>query len=64
MRKTDLLIADLIHDLETLQGLLHIDTDVLLSQRAGPEAVVEVEQAFVVLDPQESSDIVKVGQGG
>lgn len=62
-RRADLLVADLIHELEALQGLLDADTNVLLGQGAGPEAVVKVEQPLVWLHTQEGCHILIVGQG-
>ena len=47
-----LLVADLIHELEALQRLLHIDANVLLVQRAGAVAVVKVEQTLVLVHPE------------
>ena len=59
---SDLGIADLVHELEPLQRLLDGHADVLLSQGAGPEAVVEVEEAHIVLHPQKGGHIIIVGQ--
>ncbi|KAA6417717.1 MAG: hypothetical protein FRX49_12303 [Trebouxia sp. A1-2] len=42
--------------------LLDADTDVLLGQGAGPEAVVKVEQPLVWLHTQEGCHILVVGQ--
>ena len=61
---TDLLVADLVHELKALQRLLDADTNVLLCQGAGPEAVVEVEQPLVWLHTQESCHILVVGKSG
>lgn len=44
-----LVIADFVHELETLQRLLDVDAHVLLRQGAGPEAVVKVEQPTTLL---------------
>ena len=63
-RLADLVVADLIHELEALQGLADGDADVLLRQWTWPEAVVKVEQALIALDSQEGSHILIVGQGG
>ncbi len=61
--RTDLLVADFIHELEALQGLLDTDTDILLGQGTGPEAVVKVKEALVWLDTQECCHVLIVGQG-
>lgn len=50
----NLLVADLVHELETLQGLLHADADVLLVQGAGAVRVVEEKQALGVVQPAEN----------
>lgn len=59
----DLLVADLVHELEALQGFLHVDADVLLIQRAGTVAIVKVEQTLVLVHPgfQWGSLIVRFG---
>ena len=64
MGSTRLGIADLVHELETLQRLFDGHAYVLLSQWARPEAVVKVEEALVVLDPQEGCHVIIVWQGG
>ena len=61
--KMYLFVADLIHQLETLQGLLDADSNVLLCQGAGPEAVVKVEKALVRLHTQKGCHILIVGEG-
>ena len=59
-----LLVNDLVHNLEPLNGLLFRDADVLLLERHGTEAVVEVEESLVVLDAQEGGNVLVVGQSG
>ena len=61
---TCLLVADLIHELEALQGLLDGDAHVLLRQGDGPVGGVKVEQAHFLLHPQEGGHVLIVGQGG
>ena len=62
--QTDLFVADLVHELEALQGLLDADANVLLRQGAGPEAVVEVKEALVRLHTQEGRHILVIGKRG
>ena len=59
-----LVVADLVHELEALEGLPHSDTDVLLSQGNRPEAVVKIEQALVPFHTQEGCHVLIVGQRG
>jgi hypothetical protein len=60
---SNLLVADLIHELEALQRLLDGDADVLLRERARPEGIVKVEEAGVGLHSQEAGHVLKVGKG-
>ena len=48
----DLFVANLVHELEALQGFLDVDANVLLVQRAGAVAVVKVEQTLVLVHPE------------
>ena len=59
-----LLVHELVHDLEALDGLLLGDADVLLLERHGPVRVVEVEEAAREVDAQEQRHVLVVGQGG
>ena len=59
-----LLVDNLVHDLEPLDGLLLCDTDKLLLQGHGPETVVKEEETLGGLHPQEGSNILVVGQCG
>lgn len=47
----NLVVADLIHELESLKRLLHSDADVLLSQGYWAEGVVKEVQTLVRLHP-------------
>lgn len=58
----DLLVDDVIHHLEALNGLLLGDTDICVFQWHGTVAVVEEEQPFGWVDTQERSYIFVIGQ--
>ena len=57
-----LLVADVVHQLEPLQGLLHGDADELLLQRTRTETVVEDEQPLRRVHTEEGGDVLEVGQ--
>lgn len=59
-----LLVADLVHELEALDGLLFGHADVLLLQRHGAIGVVEVEEPLLGVHVQERGHVLIVGQGG
>ena len=60
----DLLVHDVVHELESLHGLLLRDADELLLQGHGAEAVVEEEQPLLGVHPQEGGHVLVVGEGG
>ena len=64
MAGAHLIVADLIHELEALEGLADSDANVLLGQWNRPEAVVEVEQTLIALDSQEGGNILIIWQSG
>ena len=60
----DLVVADLVHELEALQGLLDRHTDERLRERAGPVRRVEEEKALALVHAQQRGDILVVWQRG
>mmetsp|Transcript_117329 Transcript_117329/g.373813 ORF Transcript_117329/g.373813 Transcript_117329/m.373813 type:complete len:463 (+) Transcript_117329:4361-5749(+) len=60
----ELLVADLVHGVEALDGLLVGDTDVGLLERHGPVLAAEVKQALVGLHAQEDGDVLVIRQRG
>ena len=61
---TYLFIDNFIHRLESFQGLLLRDTNVLLLEWHGTETVVKEEQSFGRIHTQEAGNILVVGQCG
>lgn len=60
----DLFVYNFIHQLESFDGFLLGDADVLLFERHWAETVVEEEETVLWLDPEERGDILVVGQSG
>ena len=58
-----LFVADLVHDLESLEGFLDFNADVKLGQGHGTVRIVKVEQ-IGPLHPQKAGHVSVVGQGG
>lgn len=59
-----LFVADLVHELESFDGLFLGDTDVLLLQGHGPVRVVEVEQPLRWVNVEEGGNVLVVWQSG
>mmetsp|Transcript_97903 Transcript_97903/g.274102 ORF Transcript_97903/g.274102 Transcript_97903/m.274102 type:complete len:343 (+) Transcript_97903:4089-5117(+) len=60
----ELLVADLVHGVEALDGLLVRDADVGLLQRAGPVLVAKIEEPPLGVDAQEDGHVLVVRQRG
>ena len=61
---TYLFIYDVVHDLEPLHRFLFCDSDVLLFERHGTEAVVKVEESDRGVYAQEGGHVLVVGECG
>ena len=57
-------VADIVNDLELLDGLLVGDTNEFLLQRTWSESAVKVEEALVWVYTQEAGYVAVVGKSG
>ena len=59
----DLVVTDIVHSLQLLNGFSVSDTNEFLSQRARSVRAVEMEETLVRVNSQEACDIFVVGEG-